>query len=295
METNPLKIWWLAARPKTLPAAASPVIMGVAMAIADDGFHWPAAMVALFSALMIQVGTNYANDYFDFKKGADTQERIGPTRATQAGWVSPERMKIAFFIAFGLAFITGLYLVYRGGWPVLAIGLSSILFGYFYTGGPYPLGYNGTADLFVLFFFGPIAVGGTYYVQTLDITTPVLLAGLAPGLISTAILTVNNLRDVNADRRAGKRTLVVRFGAGFGRFEYLSSLVIASVIPFYLYLYHSGSIYAVIAAAALLITLPDIKTVWRTNGDPILNKVLANTGRFLFLFSLLFSIGWVMR
>ena len=294
MNNNKIKTWWLAARPKTLPAAASPVIMGTAMAVADGVFHLPSAIVAFLGALLIQVGTNYANDYFDFKKGADTEHRIGPTRATQAGWVTPESMKRAFILTFGLAFVIGMYLVFRGGWPILLIGVASILFGIFYTGGPSPLGYNGTADFFVLIFFGPVAVGGTYYVQSLDINTIVLLAGLAPGFISTAILTVNNLRDVFSDRDAGKRTLVVRFGVVFGRMEYLVCLIVASCVPVILYVLHGGSVFAVMASLALLIAIPDIKTIWKISGSPVLNNVLANTGRFLFLFSLLFSIGWLI-
>ncbi len=291
---SPLALWFLAARPKTLPAAAAPVIMGTAMALADGHFHLPAALMALLGALLIQIGTNFANDYYDFKSGADNEKRLGPTRATQAGWVAPGAMKRAFILVFTLAFISGMYLVWRGGWPVLAIGIFSILCGILYTGGPYPLGYNGWADCFVLIFFGPVAVGGTYYVQALEIPWLVLLAGLAPGLISTALLTVNNLRDVHTDRIAGKRTLVVRFGVGFGRMEYLLCLLAAAAIPAVLVGLTGRHKFALLASAAILLALPDIRTVLRTSGDPVLNRTLGNTGRYLFVFSVLFSLGWVV-
>jgi 1,4-dihydroxy-2-naphthoate octaprenyltransferase len=294
MAQSTLQIWIEAARPKTLPAAASPVIMGSAMAYAEGVFYWLAALTAFICALLIQIGTNYANDYYDFLKGADTENRIGPTRATQAGLVSPNAMKNAVIFVFTLAFIVGLYLVYRGGWPILAIGVASILFGILYTGGPSPLGYNGTADIFVLVFFGPIAVGGTYYVQTLDISTPVLIAGLAPGFISTAILAVNNLRDFQTDRLAGKKTLIVRFGVKFGRFEYLCCLLVSAIIPVILTFFYGGSPYAMLSLLAIVAALPSIQTVLKIAADPVLNKVLANTGKTLFLYSLLFSAGWLI-
>ncbi|RMF56518.1 MAG: 1,4-dihydroxy-2-naphthoate octaprenyltransferase, partial [Calditrichaeota bacterium] len=197
------KVWLMASRPRTLGAAIAPVLMGLSMAYADMGLHMPSAIATLICALLIQIGTNFANDYYDFVQGADTGERLGPTRATQAGLVTPQAMKKAFIMVFSVAFLIGLYLIWRGGWPIFLIGVLSILFGILYTGGPYPLGYNGLADIFVLIFFGPVAVGGTYYLQTLQINGLVLIAGLAPGLISTALLTVNNLRDVITDRQAG--------------------------------------------------------------------------------------------
>lgn len=291
---NTLKIWIDATRPKTLPAAAAPVIMGSAMAFNDGLLQIPAALAALFGALLIQIGTNFANDYFDYIKGADTKERIGPTRATQAGLVKPAVMRMAFILTFLLAFVIGLYLIYRGGWPLLFIGILSILLGILYTGGPYPLGYNGLADIFVLIFFGPVAVGGTYYVQALEINQVVLLAGLAPGLISMAILTVNNLRDIHTDAKAGKRTLAVRFGAGFARLEYLLSLVSACLLPLLLvYLTHEN-FYSVLTLFALIPAVPGIKMVFTGISGPPLNQVLADTGRLLFLYSIIFSLGWIV-
>ncbi len=289
-----LGIWLSATRPKTLWAAVGPVLMGIAIAVSDGAAHWPSALVALLTAILIQIGTNFANDYYDFVKGADTSERKGPVRATQAGLVSPTAMKVAFILVFALAFLMGLYLVYRAGWPILAIGIFSILFGILYTGGPYPLGYNGLADIFVLIFFGPIAVGGTYYVQALSIYEIPLIAGLAPGLISTALLTVNNLRDIETDRLAGKRTLAVRFGAGFARAEYLFCILVALMIPVGLALYLQGHYFVMWTVILLLPVLPDIKLVFNKKSSAVaLNRVLGRTGRLLFLYGLIFSIGWV--
>lgn len=293
MTMSTLKIWIDATRPKTLPAAAAPVIMGSAMAFNDGLLHLPAALAALFGALLIQIGTNFANDYFDYIKGADTKERLGPTRATQAGLVKPSIMKMAFILTFLLAFIIGLYLIYRGGWPLFFIGILSILLGILYTGGPYPLGYNGLADIFVLIFFGPVAVGGTYYVQALEINQVVLLAGLAPGLISMAILTVNNLRDIHTDAKAGKRTLAVRFGAGFARLEYLLSLIAACLLPLLLVYLTQENFYSVLTLFALIPAVPGIKLVFTGISGPPLNQVLADTGRLLFLYSIIFSLGWI--
>lgn len=288
------KIWIEAARPKTLPAAAAPVIMGSAMAFHDRVLNLPAALAALFAALLIQIGTNLANDYFDHAKGADTEERLGPTRATQAGFVTPQTMKFAFILTFSLAFVIGMYLVYRGGWPVLLIGLLSILFGILYTGGPYPLGYNGLGDIFVLIFFGPVAVGGTYYVQAITINQVVLLAGLAPGLISTAILTVNNLRDINTDANAGKRTLVVRFGVGFAKYEYTFSITAACLLPLLLIYLTSENFYSVLSLFAMIPAIPGMKTILNDKHDIALNKVLADTGKVLFVYSIIFSVGWII-
>lgn len=290
-----LHVWAGALRPKTLPAGAAPVAMGVALAYADGHLHVPSASCALAGALLIQVGTNLANDYFDFAKGTDTEERVGPTRVTQAGLIGPTAMKRAITLSFLLALIPGAFIVYRGGWPFVVIGLLSILSGILYTGGPYPLGYLGLGDLFVLVFFGPVAVGGTYYLQGLSIDGQVLVAGLAPGLFSTAILTVNNLRDVEGDRKAGKKTLAVRFGTGFAKAEYIVCLAVAALaIPVYLCLDAGGHYYSLAGILALVAALPTIRTVVTKTDGEALNKALANTGKCLLLFTLLFSVGWIL-
>lgn len=286
-------IWLEASRPKTLPAAVAPVIMGTAIAYADGKFHLLSFLVALICALLIQIGTNYANDYFDFVKGADVKERTGPRRATAAGLVSPDRMKKAFILVFSVTFILGLILVARGGLPILLIGIFSILFGILYTGGPYPLGYNGLGDIFVLIFFGPVAVGGTYYVQALDITPAVIILGLAPGLISTAILTVNNLRDINTDTKTGKRTLAVRFGKQFAYKEYIISIIAAILIPIYWAIKTQQHLNVLIILGLLFPGVKLIKKVMSLKG-PQLNEVLAATGKFLFFYSIIFSFGWIL-
>ncbi len=292
---HPAKIWLLASRPKTLAAGLTPVLIGTAMAAAAGQFHLLAALAAGLGALLIQIGTNFANDYFDFIKGTDTEERVGPTRATQAGLVTPRTMLFATILIFALAFLPGAYLVFRGGWPFLAIGVVSVACGVLYTGGPYPLGYLGLGDIFVLVFFGPVAVGGTYYVQALELTTPVIVAGFMPGLFSTAILTVNNLRDADTDVRTGKRTLAVRFGKTFARWEYLLCVVIAgAVIPVYLCLDARGNWAALAGCLALLPALPLIKRVFTSTDGAVLNDALAGTGKVLLLFSILFSAGWLL-
>ncbi len=295
MHTNNLNIWINAARPKTLWAAVAPVLIGSAMAFSDDKFHWLSAMVALTGALLIQIGTNFANDYFDFKKGADTGDRLGPVRATEAGLIKPKVMRNAFILIFAITFLIGQYLIFRAGWPIFIIGILSIVFGIMYTGGPYPLGYNGLGDIFVLIFFGPVAVGGTYYVQALEITWPVILAGLSPGLIATALLTVNNLRDINTDRRAGKRTLAVRFGVFFTRMEYLITLLIAScIVPLILLYLEPHHPYVLAGVFVFLFALPSIKAVFLNEINAELNKVLGRTGKILLLYSVLFSLGWIL-
>ncbi len=203
-------------------------------------------------------------------------------------------MKRAFILVFSLAFLVGLYLIWRGGWPILIIGVLSILFGILYTAGPYPLGYNGLGDIFVLVFFGVVAVGGTYYVQAREIDLLVLLAGLSPGLFSMAILTVNNLRDVKSDMKAGKLTLAVRFGENFARWEYLASVLIACLVPIMLFFMTGSHLYALAASLVFVAAIPSIKTVFEQKPGIGFNQVLANTGKLLLLYSLMFSIGWIL-
>jgi 1,4-dihydroxy-2-naphthoate octaprenyltransferase len=291
---NRFSIWLDAARPKTLGAGVAPVIIGGALAWSDGGFHALSVVAALVGSLLIQVGTNFANDYFDFIKGADTEDRVGSVRATAAGLVSPATMKRAMIIAFALVFVPGAYILYRGGLPFLAVGLVSIACGVLYTGGPFPLGYLGLGDVSVLIFFGPVATGGTYYLQTHTLGSDILLAGLAPGLFSVAILTVNNLRDMDGDRRAGKKTLAVRFGARFAKGEYLAALLIGGAgIPMYLCVSAGGHYASLAGALVLLPAIPLIHRVFTQTGAA-LNFALASTGKLLLLFSVLFSAGWVL-
>jgi len=226
-----LNNWFLAFRPKTLSAAISPVLIGTAIAFGDGVHHFLTAFLCLIGALSIQIGTNIANDYFDFKKGADTQERIGPTRVTQAGLIDPQTVKWGFIFSFAVSALICFLLFKRGGWPIAVIGFVSIISGILYTAGPKPLGYVGLGDIFVLIFFGPIAVAGTYYVQSLEINMAVILAGFGPGLISMAILSVNNMRDIDSDKKSGKKTLAVRFGRTFAQNEYLLCIILAGLLP----------------------------------------------------------------
>ncbi len=288
------QIWLLAARPKTLPAAATPVVIGAALAFADQAAHWPSLIAALLGALLIQIGTNFANDYFDHTQAVDTEDRLGPLRMTQAGLVTPQRMRNATILAFSLAFLIGVYLVVRGGWPIVIIGLASILFGVLYTGGPFPLGYNGLGDIFVLIFFGPVAVGGTYFVSAQTITADALIAGLAPGMLSTAILVVNNTRDLPTDRAAGKKTLAVRFGRGFSVAQYGVLVMGAALVPILHCLVTAQHHWAMLASIIVIPGIILIRTLAQREGV-VLNETLANTGKLLALYGVLFSLGWVVR
>jgi len=294
MTQNNFSAWILASRPKTLHAAISPVLMGTTMAFADGGVHWLSAFLALFGALMIQIGTNLANDYFDHKHGKDTQERLGPMRVTQAGLVSDHAMKLAISIVFTAAFVAGIYLVYRAGWPIVIIGLLSLLFGMIYTAGPFPLAYLGIADLFAFLFFGPIALAGTYYAQTLDMNWVVLVAGIAPGCFSIALLTVNNLRDVDEDRGTNKKTLIVRLGKSYGRSQYLVSMILAALIPIVLWQMTSSHSGVLITLLALIFSIPAIRGMFGGAQGRGLNQTLAQTGKTQLIYTLLFIIGWLI-
>ena len=224
-------IWLAAMRPRTLPAAISPVMVGSALAWHARAFSPAAAAVCLAFALLVQIGANFANDYYDFVHGADTGERVGPRRAVAAGLVAPATMRRAMWLVFAFAFFTGLTLVAWGGWWLVAIGVASVLSGIAYTGGPYPLGYHGLGDVFVFVFFGLVAVGATFYVQAGSVNAGVVLAAVAVGALATNILLVNNYRDAATDAKAGKRTLVVRFGKRFARWQFAVAIGIAAAAP----------------------------------------------------------------
>ena len=291
---NKLQIWLMAIRPKTLSAAISPVMIATAMAFGDGVYDFYIAFLCLVGALLIQIGTNLANDYFDFKKGADTNERIGPTRVSQAGLIKPQTMVWTITIIFGLSIFICYLLILQGGWIIAVIGVLSILSGIFYTAGPRPLGYLGLGEIFVLIFFGPIAVSTTYYLQSLEINMAVFLSGFAPGLLSMAILGVNNLRDIDSDRKSNKNTLAVRFGRSFALTEYLICIFTASIIPVLIYALIEDHLPIISTVIIPLLAIPSIKMVLTKIDGPSLNQALANTGKLLFLYSLLFSIGWIL-
>ncbi|MEM7205535.1 MAG: 1,4-dihydroxy-2-naphthoate polyprenyltransferase [Planctomycetota bacterium] len=285
-------VWVAAARPKTLPAAVAPVLMGTALAWRDGGLHVGMAAVALTGALLLQLGTNFANDYHDFVKGADTEERLGPPRATQQGWVKPGTMRAATTITFALAVVVGVVLYLRAGWPIAAIGATGIACGLLYTGGPRPFGYLGLGDILVLVFFGPVAVAGTHFVQTLEWSATATVAGAAPGLLATALLAINNLRDAETDAKAGKRTLAVRFGRGFAKAEVAAGVAVAALIPVGLWLAGALPSTGMLAtAAAVALGTPAVVAVGRARpGDRLLGP-LATLGRTLLVYGIAFAVG----
>lgn len=285
--------WLLASRPKTLPAAVVPVAVGTSCAYALGSPAWDAALAALLGALLIQVGTNFANDVFDHEKGADTDDRLGPTRAVQAGLLTPGQVRRGMAVAFLLATLAGFYLWSVAGWPIFAVGIVSILAGIAYTGGPFPLAYNGLGDVFVMVFFGFVAVCGTAYVQVGGVPRLSLLAALPVGGLATAMLVVNNLRDETTDRAAGKRTLVVRFGRRQGLVQYPVMLLLAYGSVLALALLPEGGPGALLP----LLTVP---LAWRLFGQlrsqtgSALNDTLSGTARLLLLFGLLLAVGLVL-
>jgi 1,4-dihydroxy-2-naphthoate octaprenyltransferase len=294
LNTSNLKIWVEAARPKTLAAAFVPVLVGATIAYQHELINWMATTVALICAFLIQIGTNFANDYFDFVKGADTEERIGFERATAKGLISPKTMLNATIICMTLAFLFGLYLVWIGGAVVLIIGLSSLLFGVLYTGGPFPLGYNGLGDLFVFIFFGIVAVMTTYYVNALSWSVDTFWASLAVGALCTNILVVNNLRDVEQDKIAGKKTLGVLFGETMLKVEYTLMLLLAFAIPPHFYFQLDYEVWIFLPFLILPIALLHTKTIWTETEKRNLNQQLEKTAKFMTLFGLLFSIGIIL-
>ena len=285
--------WILATRPKTLPAALAPVVVGSALALAHGRFAPLPALAALAVALLLQIGVNLANDYFDYIKGIDSEERLGPVRVTQSGLIPPARVKAATGIVLGLSGLPALYLAYIGGWPVMVIGAASIVAALAYSGGPFPLASNGLGDLFVFVFFGLVAVGGTYYVQALDLTTIVVVMGAVVGLLITAILVVNNLRDIPTDRKTGKRTLAVRLGrrATTLEFSLLWAVAYATLPIFWISGTFSAWVLLPFATAPFVWRL--VRAVIGSAGGPMLNQALAATAKLAFVFSLLLGVGIV--
>lgn len=287
-------IWIEAARPKTLAAAFVPVLVGAAIAYHDNSFAWLPSLVALICAFLIQIGTNFANDYFDFIKGADTEERIGFKRATAEGLISAKEMKMATILTMVLAFVLGLYLVWHAGWVILALGVASLIFGILYTGGPFPLGYNGLGDVFVFLFFGLVAVMGTYYVNALEWSVDSFWASLAVGALSTNILVVNNLRDIVQDKAVGKNTLGVLLGENALRWEYLLMLLLASAIPFHLFYVSGYSFFIFLPFLTAPLGAYLLYVIWTEEDKTRLNKTLEQTAQFMTLFGILFSTGIIL-
>jgi 1,4-dihydroxy-2-naphthoate polyprenyltransferase len=283
-------IWLMAARPRTLTAAILPVVVGTALAAADRSFRPLPALAALLGAVAIQIGTNFANDYFDAVKGAD-RERRGPVRVTQSGLVTRGQIRWATVAAFGFAFLCGVYLVGVGGWPIAAVGILSIASGLAYTGGPFPLGYHGLGELFVFVFFGLVAVAGTYYVQALRLTPLVVLLACPIGLLSVAILVANNLRDAETDRRAGKWTLVARFGRNFGRIEFIALVTVSFAVPAVVFFARLLPVGGLLPLAGAPLAIPLIRQCMTSVTPEEHIRLLIDTSRLLLIFGLLLSLG----
>jgi 1,4-dihydroxy-2-naphthoate octaprenyltransferase len=313
-----MRIWLMAARPRTLPAAIAPVLVGTAAAITelkegtwfgyavgepayagvfagDDVFRLWAFIAALIGSVFIQIGTNLANDYSDAKRGADTVDRLGPVRVTAAGLVAPRSVLVTTWIAFGVAVGAGIYLATVAGWVIIAVGVASILAGVLYTGGPWPYGYAGLGEVFVFLFFGLVAVNGSYYVQLEQLDWLPFALSVSIGCLVTAILVVNNLRDIDTDRRAGKRTLAVRIGRKPTRAVYIGLLLLGFFVGLGALLTTDAPWWSGLLLAAVWVPLsraPSQAVARRTDG-PSLNKALAQTGALLGLFSLALSVGLV--
>jgi 1,4-dihydroxy-2-naphthoate polyprenyltransferase len=288
-----LHIWLMAARPRTLPAAVAPVLVGTALAATEGTFKWLTLVAAMLGALFIQVGTNLSNDYSDARRGADTEDRLGPVRVTAGGLVPPRQVLVATYVAFGLAVAAGAYLIATAGWELLLVGAASILAGVLYTGGPRPYGYEGLGEVFVFLFFGVVAVTGSYFAQVEELAWEAFVLAVPVGLLAAAILVVNNVRDLETDRRAGKRTLAVRLGRSRARGLYGAMVYLAFVAGPVPWLAGSPDLTAwvLLPWVALPLAVPVVRVVRNRSDGPSLNGALARTGMLQLAFCALLSAG----
>ncbi|MBA2515015.1 MAG: 1,4-dihydroxy-2-naphthoate polyprenyltransferase [Solirubrobacterales bacterium] len=288
-----MRIWLMAARPRTLPAAVAPVLVGTALAATQGTFKVLSFVAAIIGALFIQIGTNLSNDYSDARRGADTEDRLGPVRVTAGGLVPPRQVLIGTYVSFALAVLAGTYLIATAGWELLVAGIASILAGVLYTGGPRPYGYEGLGEIFVFLFFGVVAVAGSYFAQVEEVAWEALVLAVPVGLLASAILVVNNVRDLETDRRAGKRTSAVQLGRERARALYVAMVAGAFLTAPLPWLLGSASLEAwlLIVLVAVPIALPVIKTVRTRVDGPALNGALAGTGQLQLAFCLLLSAG----
>jgi 1,4-dihydroxy-2-naphthoate polyprenyltransferase len=285
------RIWLMAARPRTLPAAVAPVLVGTALAATEGTFKVLTFLAALIGALFIQVGTNLSNDYSDARRGADTEDRLGPVRVTAGGLVPPRQVLNATYVAFGVAVLAGVYLIATAGWELLLVGAASILAGVLYTGGPRPYGYEGLGEVFVFLFFGVVAVAGSYFAQTETLQWEALVLAVPVGLLASAILVVNNVRDLETDRRAGKRTLAVRLGRERTRVLFVVMIIAAFVSAPLPWILGSLSPWLLLSWLALPLALPVVRVVRTRTDGPSLNGALAGTGQLQLAFCVLLSAG----
>lgn len=287
-----MKAWVLASRPKTLFAAVAPVLLGSALAFSHSKGNLPAAIAALFGAICIQIATNLANDYWDAKKGADTADRLGPVRVTASGLLQPRMVFLGMVFFFLLATAAGVFLTLRAGWPVVAIGLASILFGILYTAGPFSLAYLGLGEVFTFLFFGLVATAGTYFVQALSYSPDAVLLGVMPGCYSVVLIALNNLRDRATDQRVNKKTLAVRFGEKFARIETLFFLFVPSIVPLFILQFHGGGWLCAMAAflSALRVGAP----LAQLRDPRMINDLLPHAGIANLFLAILVSVFLLM-
>jgi 1,4-dihydroxy-2-naphthoate polyprenyltransferase len=285
------RLWLVAARPRTLPAAVAPVLVGTALAGSQDVFHPLRFVAALIGSVFIQIGTNLSNDYSDARRGADTEDRLGPVRVTAGGLMPPRQVLTGTYVAFGIAVAAGAYLAAVAGWQLLLVGVASILAGVLYTGGPRPYGYEGLGELFVFLFFGVVAVVGSYFVQTEHLRWEAFALAVPVGLLASAILVVNNVRDIDTDRRAGKRTLAVKLGRPRARALYAAMLAGAFLAPPVIWAAGGLTGWSLLPLASLPLAVPLWRAVSTRTDGPALNGALAGTGRLLAVYSLLLSVG----
>ena len=288
-----LQSWVLAGRPKTLPAAVVPVVVGSALAVSNGKFFLLYSIIALLCSLFIQIGTNYVNDLYDYLKGADNKARKGPVRVLSSGLITVKEMKLGSFLIFLIAFLMGLYLVYEGGFVILIIGVVSILAGIAYTAGPYPLAYNGLGDVFVFMFFGIVGTTGTYYLHTHEFSMLSLLTSIPVGALITNILVVNNFRDIEEDRAAGKRTLAVILGRNFARYQYIFLTVSSFAIPAVLFFFFNFDYPVFLPYLTFPIAYKLITMLYTYEGLQ-LNKTLELTAKLSALFGILFAAGLIL-
>jgi 1,4-dihydroxy-2-naphthoate octaprenyltransferase len=287
-------IWLMAARPRTLPAAVAPVLVGTALAATEGTFRWATFLAAMVGALFIQVGTNLSNDYSDARRGADTEDRLGPVRVTAGGLVPPRQVLVATYVAFGVAVLAGAYLIATAGWELLLVGAASILAGVLYTGGPRPYGYEGLGEVFVFLFFGIVAVTGSYFAQVERVTWEALALAVPVGLLAAAILVVNNVRDLETDRRAGKRTLAVRLGRPRARALFAAMVygaLLSAPLPWPLGSDELDTPWMLLPLLALPLAVPLVRTVRNRTDGPALNGALGRTGLLQLAVCALLSAG----
>jgi len=286
-----VRIWLMAARPKTLPVGLAPVLVGTALADTAGVFHPLRFVAALLGALFIQVGANLSNDYSDARRGADAEDRLGPVRVTAGGLVPPRQVLIATYVTFGLAILCGVYLIAVAGWQLLLVGAASIVAGVLYTGGPRPYGYEGLGELFVFLFFGIVAVAGSFFVQTEQLVWEAFALAVPVGLLASAVLVVNNVRDLETDRRAGKRTLAVRLGRERTRGLYAAMVYGAVLLSPVTWIFGPLDPWMLLPFLVIPLAAPIVRTVRTRTDGPSLNEALARTGQLELLFCVLLSAG----